>query len=295
MKPIEGPDFICIGMPKAGTGWLYDQLSGHPDFWMPPVKELVYLSRGVPRLGFARERHGRAQKRQERALEASRGAERHLRRHRDGRDAAFVEYARTCMNRKMDLERYAGLFRFKGDLMSGDISPTYHSLKAATIAGIAQRFPEVKVLLLVRDPVSRAWSRISMMHRRGEFDPSLCLDASAFRTYLETDHNTGGLRSTVAATAWRAHAPAISFRHFLFDDISNDPENTRADICTYLGADPLKPSNLPADHNRKADLEKLEMSDPIRNVLIEFFADEIMACAEMFGGRARAWPEKYNL
>src|SRR5215469_17740999 len=47
---VKGPDFICIGMPKAGTGWLYDQLSHHPDFWMPPVKELHYLHRPVPTL-----------------------------------------------------------------------------------------------------------------------------------------------------------------------------------------------------------------------------------------------------
>src|SRR2546423_4071056 len=37
------PDFLCIGAQKAGTSWLYHQLNSHPDFWMPPVKELRYF------------------------------------------------------------------------------------------------------------------------------------------------------------------------------------------------------------------------------------------------------------
>jgi len=37
------PDFLCVGAHKAGSTWLYQQLDSHPDFWMPPVKELHYL------------------------------------------------------------------------------------------------------------------------------------------------------------------------------------------------------------------------------------------------------------
>ena len=37
------PDFLCVGAQKGGTTWLYQQLDSHPDFWMPPVKELHYF------------------------------------------------------------------------------------------------------------------------------------------------------------------------------------------------------------------------------------------------------------
>ena len=37
------PDFLCVGSQKGGTSWLYGQLACHPDFWMPPVKELHYF------------------------------------------------------------------------------------------------------------------------------------------------------------------------------------------------------------------------------------------------------------
>src|ERR1700693_6546256 len=37
------PDFLCVGAHKSGTTWLYRQLDSHPDFWMPPIKELHYF------------------------------------------------------------------------------------------------------------------------------------------------------------------------------------------------------------------------------------------------------------
>jgi hypothetical protein len=39
------PDFFCVGAQKGGTSWLYQQLQSHPDFWMPPIKELHYFDK----------------------------------------------------------------------------------------------------------------------------------------------------------------------------------------------------------------------------------------------------------
>src|SRR3954467_511239 len=141
MTPVDGPDFICIGMPKAGTGWFYDQLSHHPDFWMPPAKELHYLDRTVPRLKNSRqllekweimaeraERHGFAWGEPERA---------------------FLEDVVSCAGQPMDIARYARLFRHKGDLLSGDTSPGYCTLTEDVVAEIAAKLPLTKIVLLV--------------------------------------------------------------------------------------------------------------------------------------------------
>ena len=52
---IAGPNFLCIGAQKAGTGWLYEQLRSHSDFWMPPLKELHYFDR-LGRAGVGKKR-----------------------------------------------------------------------------------------------------------------------------------------------------------------------------------------------------------------------------------------------
>src|SRR5438270_6290785 len=107
------PDFLCIGAQKAGTSWLYRQLTEHPDFWMPPVKGLHYfnLLGRVPSVGSARAR--------------------------DDRDRRFLEaIKRLSVRSHLDLEDYAGLFAVKGVFLSGDITPAYSMLNDVVIERI---------------------------------------------------------------------------------------------------------------------------------------------------------------
>jgi hypothetical protein len=80
------------------------------------------------------------------------------------------------------------------------------------------------------------------------------------------------------------------------DDIEARPDKARNDILTYVGADPAKDSGaLAAGHNRKAKSEKLTLTDEIRGVLVDHFADEVRECARLFGGQAKEWPARYGL
>src|SRR5438094_376898 len=54
------PDFLCVGAHKGGTTWLYQQLDSHPDFWMPPVKELHYFAPSRDAVALVPERNCRA-------------------------------------------------------------------------------------------------------------------------------------------------------------------------------------------------------------------------------------------
>src|SRR6266699_2882921 len=99
------PDFLCVGAQKGGTSWLYRQLEPHPDFWMPPVKELHYFNElsKTPSVASARAR--------------------------DDRDRSFLESIRRLSARSyIDLDDYARLFAPKGSLISGDITPAYSML-----------------------------------------------------------------------------------------------------------------------------------------------------------------------
>jgi hypothetical protein len=297
--PVDGPDFICIGLPKAGTAWLYDHLNTHPDFWMPPVKELLYLYRKqAPWIPVESRRGGGSGPRLLAGKERRRGPRPHeLPRDRD-LDLAFMEKARQCNEAPRDLGFYASLFQFKGTHLSGDISPIYAALDSKAITEVAERFSQAKLVLMVRDPVSRAWSRIKMLPS-SKFSPALLLDETHLRSFLEGFRGLVDLSSpTQVVSRWREFAPNLPQKHVLLDDVSAEPEKTRADIWSYLGADPEKSSPLPADYNHKrrsGKPPKLEMTDIARSVLIDMFRKELVACAEMFGGRASAWPAKYGL
>ena len=103
--PVVGPDFVCIGMAKAGTGWLFDQLNSHPDFWMPPIKGLSYLHKQFPKMsGATRDLCGR------RADAAWAG---------QGRSGAqrideFLGEASACRGHPWDLGAIRGLVSLQG-------------------------------------------------------------------------------------------------------------------------------------------------------------------------------------
>jgi len=271
-------------MPKAGTGWLYDQLSHHPDFWMPPGKELHYLSRDFPKLKIFRrylEDWDRTVRYGER-IGLTWGE----------RELAFLRDIVSCAGEPMDIDRYAGLFRHKGNLLSGDISPGYGAIEDEYIGKIAASLPETKIILLVREPVSRAWSRICHAERVGQFDVSLLDDPAKFADFIRGSHLTGAFLATTIIRQWSRHYPSDQqFRVILFDDIVQRPGETLGGILEFIGADPSRAGTLPTDYNRKSTDRKLEMPEPIGKILAEYFEEEIRVYSALLGGATRdAWP-----
>jgi len=149
-----GPDFLCIGAHKAGTTWLYQQLDSHPDFWMPPVKELHYFDQ---------------LSRVQRAANP---------RCRDERDRRFLERLESLSAEPaIDLLNYGHMFEPKGALFSGDISPNYSTLSDEVIREIVGYFPNLKVIFLARDPVERVTNTFHDAlalgrQKRRKFDPA---------------------------------------------------------------------------------------------------------------------------
>jgi hypothetical protein len=290
MEPSEsaGPDFICTGMPKAGTGWFWDQVRLHPDFWMPPVKEFSYLLRPVPVL--------RDVQTEFKKLRTRPGRKRRLSNRQPGDDENFLQEAMSAIGKPMQFENYTKLFRYKQDLLSGDPTSLYCVLDSQTIEQVATFLPETRLILLAREPIERAWSHVSMWHRAEKFDSDILEDPAAFRLRLQ--NNASFMRvsfPSAVVKAWRTAAPELSLRTFLFDDICETPDEVRREILLYLGADPEKQSgDLDAAHNKKAK-RKLELTPPIRAELVDMFAEEITTCAKLFGGKAQEWPGRYGL
>lgn len=289
MPAMDGPDFLCIGMHKCGTQWLYDQLQEHPDFWMPPIKEMHYLELG-DRAGLNAQKI-RDGKRSSSRIDKQRWDDLH-----DPRDRAFIEEMAACYGRPLDLERYAALFRHKGGLISGDITPQYGAIEEDLVESVARRFPRTKIVLLIRDPVSRMWSQISQRGRKDRFNQRLLDDPARFRRFYERKRSLQKYASiTHVSERWARHVGEARLHHFFFDDIAGRPVQARHDILTALGADPAKPSgNLPADYNPKTSQSKLKLTPEIQAVLAESFKDELKACAARFGSHAIKWPARYG-
>jgi len=266
------PDFLCIGVHKGGTTWLYQQLDSHPDFWMPPLKELHYLD------------------------QLSRVQRSSSPRCRDDRDRRFLENINSLRAKPhLDFEHYAQLFEPKGTLLSGDISPNYSTLNSEVIRRVVRYFPNLKVICLARDPVERLWSHLSMevhYHQIEAFDATDIDEIN--RQLLRRGLLLRSYPSTIVAR-WKRHVNPERFRIYFFDDLQRNPTELRRCILDFLGADPGKADNgVAADYNSWATMGKLPLSDKVRSHLAQFFKKELKTCAARLGGAARNWPARYG-
>jgi len=288
--PLEnGPDFLCIGMQKAGTAWLYDQLKHHPDFWIPLVKEFHYLDRDIVRMSNPRK-----------LLEMMQRAPKRLEKHRrpwDERDVEFLNEAASLAGKPRDIAQYAALFRFKNGLLTGDITPGYSRLSDEVVAEVGRALPGVKIVLMIRDPLDRAWSQICMAARNDRFDTGLLKEPERFRAFLESSEEVNSRSFPTRMVArWREHAPNVALQYYFLDDVIASPEETRRRVLTFLGADPGKSSGaVDADHNRKSKNVKLPLTDDIRTVMVDHFRGELLACVNLFGTHAEGWASRYGL
>ena len=230
------PDFICIGMQKAGTGWLFDQLQFHPDFWMPPVKQLHYLEHERTKTGTA-EKFLRIARRNpvRRKMRLSH------RREWDERDVAFLEQYVGYDGEPMDIEKYIALFRYKGNCLSGEINSGYSGLGEETISALAQRLPDLRVFIILRDPVARGWSQVSMAYRNGEFRRSPSRRSATIRGVAEnlSSHKQGRISFTDCGTLV-ACSPETRIQTFLFRPGCRRARGSAAADSAILGSRPLK-------------------------------------------------------
>ena len=267
-----GPDFLCIGAHKAGSTWLYQQLDSHPDFWMPPVKELHYLN-------------------QLSRVQRAAGP-----RCRDERDRRFLERLQSLSAEPgIDLENYGRLFEPKASLLSGDISPNYSTLGNKVIRQVVGYFPNLKVMFLARDPVERVWSHLSMEVYYRQIEPFDVTNIDEVnRNLLRRGMLLRSYPSAVVAR-WKRYVHPAQFRVYFFDDLQSNPAELRRSILCFLGADPDKPgSRLTADYNSWTKMEKLPLTDKVRSHLAKFFKKELKTCAARLGGPAREWPARYG-
>jgi hypothetical protein len=272
MPGNAGPDFLCIGAHKAGSTWLYQQLDSHPDFWMPPVKELHYFDQ-LSRV--QRAAHPRC---------------------RDERDRRFLEQLTSLSAEPgIDLENYGRLFEPKGSLISGDISPNYSTLSDEVIRQVVGYFSNLKVIFLARDPVERFWSHLSMEVHYRQIKP---FDASDINEVNRNLSRRGMLlRSYPSAVVarWKRYVDSEQFRVYFFDDLQSNPAELRRSILRFLGADPDKPGiGLSPDYNRWTRMEKLPLTNKVRSHLAKFFKKELKTCAARLGGPATDWPARYG-
>jgi hypothetical protein len=202
------PDFFIIGAGRAGTTSLYYYLRGHPNIYLPSLKEPHFFST----VDYRRPAGGG-------------------KRQRTQRPAKVVK-------READ---YLRLFADKQPhQLAGEASVTYLSDKDAPTR-IKKKAPEAKIIAVLRDPVERAYSQYLLDLREGrEWRASFYDVVQEDSEYLAKHQDAGSFYiwpglyhqhvSRYVDTFGREHV-----RIYRYEDLAADTTALVEDLCAFLG------------------------------------------------------------
>jgi len=258
-RDLTYPHFLCIGAQKCGTTWLFKNLRDHPEICLDQIqgiKEINYFNtrnRSVWTLcrdpvwqDLARRRLTTEIFR--RSLSQNRWLFRYL------------------LFRRTDAW-YSSLFRSCGDRLIGDVSPTYSTLDEKQVGHVASIMPSAKVILLLRNPIDRAWShaRMDMGNGRWPFADfkgrSIAeVPFDVLRQHLDNTAST--LRGDYGRILhhWGCHFPERQWFIGFFEEIAASPVQLLHRLARFLGIEPEPVNAWP--HARKRILAQAPMQMP---------------------------------
>ena len=287
---IIKPEALCIGPTKTGTTWLFNNLRQHPQIWVPPVKELEFLSEGciVPRHSIINLLFSASYRRMRMRLKEK------IKRcfspyHQDQFFDKQTQWLLNYTFGKRSYEWYSGLFPVTPRLCI-DITPSYYYLPERRIKEHKAYNPKTKIIIIIRNPIERVWSHARMIFCK---DKGRSLDKVGQTEFINLFDNV--------YQHWLPYSQTIALWQTYFDDVcvefydrlNESPTTFFRNICTFLGIDEtVVPRNL----NQRVN-EGLRETVPLafRQYLYNQYAPEMNALADNGIGYARQWLEEHHM
>lgn len=227
------PNFFVVGAAKSGTTSLYEYMKMHPQIYMAPIKETHHFSTDIDNSKFRPNYARSLNKDLSKFLESDM---------REGIFHAFVK----------EWDQYKQLFKHvKDEKAVGEITNSYlYSAEAAK--NIFKQFPDAKIIMMLRNPVDRAFSHYLMDLRIGYETEDFM---TALRKDMARNPKGWGISNLYVEIGMYAEQvkrfmdvfPERQLRIYIFDDFKKDPGAVVKDMFSFLGVDP----DVPIDYSQK--------------------------------------------
>lgn len=290
------PDFICVGPPKTATTWLFALFKKHPEVWVPPVKEVQYfwgfgkhnnlptnLIRKISRVLF-----GYTNKRWKKRY----FKERYL---------LYKSYPKMIWTKYFlwDLFYiffppspfwYKCLFPSRDNIITGDLSPTYSMMTSRQIKRIAKHYPNLKIIITLRDPIERVWSDVKMdlSYRNVSLNADILIDTIE-RLSKRYDY-------TKIVSEWQMEFGSSQVKYFYYDKLVESPEHYFKDICDFLEIESAQLLRDPLIHSRVFESGvNASVPEEVKELLIKENIDSLKEWANYSSDSyALKWKQKYE-
>lgn len=280
---------FCVGATKAGTSWLYQHLSAHPECHFRTIKELHYFT-----MQNAAQFDGalRATDRKIAEMQARLNAAADLRKAAVAqRLADLIEWRAVLAHRAIDLPAYrAFLTEGAGNArLVGDVTPAYGLMSELALAGLTQVAADTRFVYLIRDPLSRLWSHVRMIAARTA--PERFAEAAEAQMAAILDGDLSGEGKGIAARGDYAAilpklaraVPATSLLVLFQEDMMTLPGIAR--LSAHLGLTPVAAALERRVHEGKS----LALPEALRARALAWLRPQYEYVAAMFPALPEAW------
>jgi hypothetical protein len=139
-------------------------------------------------------------------------------------------------HRHRGISWYQALFDTEDGRIHGEITPAYSALPRDVIAEIAIALPHLKMILIMRNPIDRAWSAARMAMHRESRAPHEVSDDWLVRQFRDPDSLARGDYETCIRN-WRSAFPEGRLLVLTFDQLAADPAGLVARCFSHLGVE----------------------------------------------------------
>lgn len=290
-KHLEDPkiNFWGIGTMKSGTSWLYYNLQRSPGFFFPPIKELHYFDRSkkYPTPDFLNE--SSLVKRFTHRTFLYNALRRVVVAFRRGEQKDIPFYLKWSFSNYND-DWYLSLFD-GGSGLKGEITPSYSVLTKADIQKMYQISPNARLVLMLRNPVSRAWSHYRHTKKTiPNFDFSKVTNQDLI-DFIESDAQTMRSDYLRAIDNYSSVFPKEQIMIGFFDAIIDNPQQLLQETIDFLGGPPNE--EILKTNTKKIVNKSIEIKCPpeIKEYLKDKYKDQMLTLANRYGGYFNKWYE----
>jgi hypothetical protein len=279
------PDFLIIGAQKAGTTWLYKNLSKHPEIWFPPIKELHY---------FNYKQNNWLQTR------SSKFFDKHWQRiigEQLNSNFKQPDFKNILWNFKFFLEKrndiwYGELFDNSEGKLAGEATPDYSILSEASVNQIYGLMPKSKIIFIMRNPIDRAWSHATMFFKLKEGRAISTVPEEEIVDLCLSQHSRlrGDYMRTV--NTWSKEFPKEQFFVGFFEDIQTNPVGLLTSVLEFLNL------NVPEDFFKQVELGKIfsfgndgKVPERVKLELAKLYYEDIKKLNSIYGSYTKRWLE----
>lgn len=240
---VPKPNFLIVGAARSGSTALYDWLRQHPQVFMSPVKETNYFAR------LQRNMTGPGDEVLNRPLARL-------------NDGSFEERGSAIV---VSWDEYLALFSGAENFLAcGEASPAY-LYYPDTARNIREAIPECKVIMVLRNPIDRAFSAYKVLVWWGreidDFETALAAEAKRLQAGWEHVWALKGMGLYYSQVkAYIEVFPREQVGIWLYEQLRHEPGKFYGEVCRFIGVDdeiPISLARSNASFSRVGPLKRL--------------------------------------